>query len=62
MTTLGRQRVHDLAQGHPFAMQGLREYWAVVEAAKLVFTDHVEWTPEPNALRKALIAGGWIKC
>lgn len=61
MITLGRQHLHDLTKGTVIAMQGLREYQAVVEAAVAVFAGKIEWSKELQELHRALVAGGWIE-
>lgn len=59
--SVGQQRLIELTAGHPLAVARLRAMNAVIEAAKLVFTDEARWTRELNGLRNTLIAGGWLE-
>ena len=61
MINIARQRLHDLASGHPLAMEGLREYQAVVDAAiALILANRVIGCPEAYELKLALKKGGWL--
>lgn len=61
--TKAQQRLHEFTSGHPEAVQGLREYQAVVEAAVATFQseiDFVEYSEKVNLLHDALCNGGFM--
>ena len=59
--SVGRQRLQEFTSGHPIAVQGLREYKAVTDAAVKLIGAGVDWGKRYAALQKALAEGGFIK-